>query len=257
MNRHILAKNILLQRVELQRFTWLRLVGRLRQLRPSAASANRQWHPSYPSIYQWLVSLDAALWPGSIIQRYRAKMGQDWAQLAPHLPHEAAMVMDLGCGIAGIDEFVWDKYQATLRRLCLVDQEGESRHIHYGFSDSPSHYNHLGLSKDYLMELGVPSDIVECVNIDDTALPDSDFDVILSLVAWGFHFPIATYLEWVKEHLAPEGIVITDCRKGTDGLEQLKKAFDVQIIVSSAGLDRVACRHAGQSSPWVRGRASG
>jgi len=68
----------------------------------------------------------------------------------------------------------------------------------------------------------------------------TSIDVVVSILAWGFHFPISTYLPAVYQALKPGGILIVDIRKGTNGLEELATKFNsTHIITSAARYDRV------------------
>ena len=54
---------------------------------------------------------------------------------------------------------------------------------------------------------GVPGVCIHKINIHDKAFPTGPFDVILSLLSWGFHYPVDLYLPKVLETLAPNGIL--------------------------------------------------
>jgi len=44
-------------------------------------------------------------------------------------------------------------------------------------------------------------------------------DVVISLISWGFHYPVETCLDRVHEMLNPGGRLILDVRKQTGGVE--------------------------------------
>jgi SAM-dependent methyltransferase len=43
------------------------------------------------------------------------------------------------------------------------------------------------------------------------------FDLVVSLIAWGFHFPLTVYLDEVLHNLRPGGRIIVDVRTGGEG----------------------------------------
>ena len=55
-------------------------------------------------------------------------------------------------------------------------------------------------------------------------------DVVISIISWGFHYPVSTYLEDVHEALVPGGVAILDIRNGTDGVAALRRRFHVEQI---------------------------
>ena len=62
-------------------------------------------------------------------------------------------------------------------------------------------------------------------------LPEA-LDLVISLISWGFHYPVAVYADQVREILRPGGRVILDVRKGTDGREQLEARFPRVLQIS-------------------------
>ena len=53
----------------------------------------------------------------------------------------------------------------------------------------------------------------------------------MSLWAWGFHFPAATYADLVQGLMRSGGRVILDVRDDTDGREVLERTFDSVDVV--------------------------
>ena len=69
------------------------------------------------------------------------------------------------------------------------------------------------------------------------------FDLVVSLISWGFHYPLSTYLDQVYQKMALGGVLIIDVRKVTmsDPLTELRTKFgDVSIITESNKHMRVA-----------------
>jgi hypothetical protein len=73
-----------------------------------------------------------------------------------------------------------------------------------------------------------------------------EVDLALSLRAWGFHFPVETYLPAVMNALRPGGWLIIDVRPGTGGEAALRRAaLEVAEIKSKPKYLRLACRKPG------------
>jgi hypothetical protein len=86
--------------------------------------------------------------------------------------------------------------------------------------------------------------------------PEEQVDLVISLRAWGHHFPVVVYIDLVRRLLKRSGIVILDIRNGTDGIEVMTEAgFEVlrRISDSSIKCQRVAFRW-GSGGTFVRGR---
>jgi SAM-dependent methyltransferase len=96
-------------------------------------------------------------------------------------------------------------------------------HIYYGFESKAAFYNDTTLTRQFLRLNGVPDDkqhYIEAApsNLDRCGL---QVDLVISLIAWGFHFPLSVYLDEVLRALRPGGRIIVDLRSGSDGEELL------------------------------------
>jgi len=130
-----------------------------------------------------------------------------------------------------------------LPALILIDKSTIDP-IKYGFHETAAAYNSLSLAKNILSDNGQPTEkiyVYESEDVDKCAQQfNGQVDLITSLIAWGFHFPVATYLNFAKALLTNNGQLIIDVRKETDGLTQLKAAFKtIKIIHKDDKFDRV------------------
>ena len=156
----------------------------------------------------------------------------DYEAIAPALPSRCAALLDIGCGMAGIDLFLYRHYTAP-PHLYLLDHDKIDAPVDYGYTDTPSAYNSLNVTRTLLEANGIPSDAITMLwaaNDYYGLLIDGQVDLVVSLLAWGYHFPIATYLDQVYKVLAPGGRVIVDVRKGTGGLDALRACFDCEVL---------------------------
>ena len=116
--------------------------------------------------------------------------------------------------------------------------------IQYGFHETAAAYNSLALAKNILTDNGQSTEkiyLYESEAVDKCAQQfNGRVDLITSLIAWGFHFPVATYLNFATALLTDNGQLIIDVRKETDGLAKLKGAFQtIDIIHKDDKFDRV------------------
>ena len=69
------------------------------------------------------------------------------------------------------------------------------------------------------------------------------FDLVLSLLSWGLHYPISTYLGEVHVALSKRGVSIVDVRLKSDGESELRRAFrEVELIAEGNKYRRVVAR---------------
>lgn len=128
---------------------------------------------------------------------YAADVEADFRMIEPYLPEKVDSIIDIGCGLAGIDVYLKRKYPHA--HLTLVDNDGEV--ASYGYSGRSGGYGSRELALEFLAEHGITVD--EWLDAD-TARP-LKADLVVSILAWGFHYPLSSY----KVH----GFCIADIRK--------------------------------------------
>jgi len=190
-----------------------------------------------------LTATDATLFGSRIMRAYRDEVRIDWDGIAPALPDEVHNSLDIGCGIGGVNEFIYRRFSdSNPMSVTLADKDEVSRRIHYEMTDNPSVYNSLSHSVDYLTSVGVSPDAIKTVDLNVTRPPeDESFDLIVSLISLGFHYPVDVYLDYLTNHLTDRGVLILDCRTGFGGIETLERHFEVRTILEDSFMSRVAC----------------
>jgi SAM-dependent methyltransferase len=154
---------------------------------------------------------------------YSEDIRREYELIKSSLPERAERILDIGCGIAGIDVYLFRHY-GGMPRLYLMDQARLDQ-IYYGYENRAAFYNDIGLARLFLNQNGVPNSNIHFVeaevgNIDRMG---TDFDLVVSLIAWGFHFPLSTYLEEVLRSLRANARIVVDLRRGSEGVDLLAK----------------------------------
>lgn len=167
---------------------------------------------------------------------YMQELLQTYQHFSQYLPNKAKLhVLDIGCGMCGIDVFISQNYPKKTE-FVLLDKNGTSKKINCGFHKDVkdfSFYSDFSQAAALLESNGV--DDYQFVDISKHEFPKKSFDVVISLLSWGFHYPISTYNPAIKKG----GIIIADIRKGTDGEKQLSNFGELKIIHEAKKLKRV------------------
>ncbi len=194
-------------------------------------------HPRHP-LYRLLKgfrlapSFDAMVrlesrWRGDAIRNaFAADMHDEYLTIRDHLPPKPEAILDIGCGIAGIDVFLHRHYGgAADPEFHLLDKSRVEEQVYYHFRDRAAFYNSLEHAKRFLVDNGIsPEQIFPHEVGGDGRIPgDRQFDLVISLISWGFHYPVAIYADQVAQRLKPGGRLILDVRKNTDGMEVLAR----------------------------------
>lgn len=158
------------------------------------------------------------------VRQYGEELARTFETFRDYLPETVENILDVGSGMAGIDVLLGRRYPGAA--LHLLDKSGVSPRINAGFNNRAedfAHYNDFDAATELLSANGIQNPVV-CHDMHRDQFPDQVFDVVVSLLSWGFHYPIPTYAPRCR------GIMVVDVRKGTDGESQLAEYGDVTIV---------------------------
>jgi SAM-dependent methyltransferase len=172
-------------------------------------------------------------------QRYEADLAVELAAFERYLPDTPPTVMDIGCGLGGIDVLI-SRHYGHEASFVLIDRDEFAPHPYYGFRQIGAAYNSLDETRSFLRSNGVVAESLTTVNVAVEPFPqDARVDVVLSLLSWGYHYPIEAYLDDVCRVLCPGGMLIVDIRKGTDGVAVLSERFELETVAEDPKSQRV------------------
>lgn len=199
--------------------------------------------PFPTSLYNIVVAIEARFGRARIKQLYQDDMRQEYLTIKPVLPAQCSSVLDIGCGVAGIDVFIQRHYADQPIDFFLLDKSHVEKNVFYLFKPDGAFYNSLDVSRTMLTDNGIDAQRVhlrEATEHDGIDV-DRKTDLVISLLSWGFHYPVATYVEQVCDLLSDDGIVIVDVRKGTDGVDVLRQKFQrFEVLLDTSKYKRVA-----------------
>lgn len=194
------------------------------------------------AVYGPAVALEAWVRGDAIKAEYWNDLRGEYASIRDFLPSSCAAILDIGCGVAGIDVFLAGAYPAAAPRICLLDRTRTEAAVFYGFKNKGAFYNSLEVARSLLMANGVPEysiDLVEATDNNDINV-SGKVDLVISLISWGFHYPVETYLHKAHQVLTDNGRLIIDVRKGTGGIDALRSVFArVDVIIDTSKYQRV------------------
>ena len=173
-----------------------------------------------------VVPIEAALRKQRIRQLFNDDFAREFASIASALPRLCSAILDIGCGVGGIDVLL-ARYYADARPMFYLLDKTQVDPIHYGFEKRGAFYNSLDVAREVLMLNGVAGERIKLMHAtDDNRIEMAGpVDLAISLISWGFHYPVETYLNRVHALLRPGGHLILDVRKSTGGEEAIRSKF--------------------------------
>lgn len=133
---------------------------------------------------------------------FGASFATDYSVIEPHLPERVDRILDIGCGMAGIDVFLKRRYPGA--ELWLLDGGWQTGAARDGWNETMSGFSSREVADELLAANGVKAD--RWIDIGTRELLEADLTV--SIASWGFHYPLSTY--------RVAGYCIADLRKGKE-----------------------------------------
>ena len=193
------------------------------------------------SFYNYRVERESRNDADRIKRFYADDIAREFSTIERYLPASADTVLDIGCGVAGINAFI-NRHFSSQPVFYLLDKSSTEDSVFYGYKSTGAFYNSLDIARDVLVINGVAESSIQLIEATEDNAIDirSGIDVVISLISWGFHYPVGTYLDRVHDILNPGGRMILDVRKQRGGMEQIRARFDrVEVIVDDPKFDRV------------------
>jgi SAM-dependent methyltransferase len=185
----------------------------------------------YKYRYTALIDLEIFLRNSAIKNDYMADMEAEYLDIKNYLPLKAINILDIGCGMGGIDVFLSKHYNSPETTFYCLDKT-KTDTIYYGFKEKAAFYNSLDVAREFLSLNGIKKIYTLSANDANTIETKEKFDLILSLISWGFHYPVETYLLQAYTHLREGGHMIIDVRKNTSGLDKIQSVFSDAKVIS-------------------------
>lgn len=120
-------------------------------------------------------------------QDYADSVRSDFAGLLPHLPDHVDSILDIGCGLAGIDVLL--KWHYPDARLILLDGDGPESNFRGNYGATMRPFNSRAVANELLAANGVAADEWKDVGTQETLKAD----LAISLLSLGWHYPLDTY----------------------------------------------------------------
>lgn len=161
------------------------------------------------------------------IELFKKNIINEFNEMQPFLPEYCRSILDIGCGLGGIDVFLSQEYDNP--KLYLMDNTKVSKKPIYGFDRGESFYNSFMATNELMKANEIKN--YEFIDISDGIPELNNIDLVISILSWGYHYSLSVYLDWVYKILSKDGMLIIDIREYTNGVNILKKKFKMLLPI--------------------------
>lgn len=173
---------------------------------------------------------------GDVKAAYARLIREDYEEMERWLPSRCGSILDIGCGLAGIDTYLYERYDRPALNLLDGTRKAAHNSERIDFhAEGMLPYNDMMIARELLTLNGIAArDIYEWPIGHKT--PSIPCNLCISLLSWGWHYPIETYVDLAWDSLAAEGKLILDVRGGHLGAHALtEKGFKFAGTIRMSG----------------------
>jgi hypothetical protein len=137
--------------------------------------------------------------------------------------------------------------RASVEALLLIDIEQTGDH-HHGYHATGSGYASLAETRAFLQaNLSACPPVITC-NPRLSALPEFPFDLLISILSMGFHYPCDGYAQFILGNGLDDAHLVIDKRRNAPdtGFEHLLSGFQVTAATSLPKHERVVLRRSAE-----------
>ena len=157
---------------------------------------------------------------------------KEFNSIKKYLPKSSKNILDIGCGLGVINIFL-NEYYSKKSNFTLIDKNYVDKKVVYGFKNNSESYNKLEITKDFLILNGFKTKQFQLVNADQNFVTKKKYELIISLLSMGYHYPIENYIDIIKKVSTKNTKVIFDLSMEYNELNKVKKYFNTIVIIKN------------------------
>ena len=171
------------------------------------------------------------------IEKLNHKLNQEFRvefnEMFNYLPKNINNVLDIGSGLGIINIFINDNFNNDVD-FTLIDKNYIEKKVSYGFDEKGQFYNDFNVTLNFLTINGIKEEKLNLINVDSKHIINKKFDLVISLLSLGYHYPINQYVEFFKKNTHRDTKFIFDIAEEYNDFNEIAKMFhSIDIIKKS------------------------
>ena len=179
--------------------------------------------------------------PVKISKSYFDLMEKEFLLIKKYLKNKDK-ILSIGSGIGGLEILINKNLNS---HITFIEKNYISKKIKYGWDKKNQEaYNNLNLLKKFLLDNDIKKDNFAIFDFDKDKLPDTKFDLIVSLYSLDYHYEFELYKHYLNKVMKLETILIFDTIR-PDFFKQIYKKVEIikQDFHTVHKSKRVVCRN--------------
>lgn len=167
---------------------------------------------------------------------YLDRITRDFDTIKPWLPARGESILDIGCGLAGVNVLLARATGAKV--INLIDGNGFGPRK-MGFVENTTAWFDVNVGAEFIRRNTSGLTVLPFWP-DEAANDVIACDLLISLKSWGHHYPVEIYLGLAQRSVRAGGRMVLDIRTGTDGVAVLEASGfkSLGIAYSTVKADR-------------------
>ena len=168
-----------------------------------------------------------------INKRLNKEFEIEFNQIINFLPKDVNYILDIGSGLGIIDIYLNNHFN-NIPKFTLIDKTRLEKKVSYGFDNRGQFYNNFNLTLDFLKDSEIDRERIDLVDAYSKETVNKNFDLVISLLSMGYHYPINQYLDILARHTNKNTIFIFDIANEYNNFDLISKMFvSVSIVYKS------------------------
>ena len=163
-----------------------------------------------------------------VAKAYFQNMQQEFETINSVINPHNKDLLSIGGGLGGLELVINKNF--NVKSFTFIERNYVSKKVRYGWDNKNNEaYNDINIQRNFLSKNGMQSSKFNIFDYDKDQLPESKYDIIISLFSLDYHYDFTIYLEYLKNNTHKDSKIIFD----TIRPDYFKNIFNEVVILQN------------------------